>query len=212
MKIEIWSDIACPFCYIGKKQLEAALDRYEGINNVSVEWRSFQLDPALKTDTSISLAKSLMEKKGWSEEEAQDAMRHVTDMAKQYNLHYNFEKVVVANTFDAHRLLHLSKREGKQTEVKELLMKAYFTDGRNIAERPTLIDIGKAAGLSEISLEIAIYTDQYKEEVNYDMHRARKLGIKGVPFFVFDERYGVSGAQGSDALLKMMYEIQVMNN
>ena len=207
MTIEIWSDIACPFCYIGKRQLESALAVYPDKDKVTIIWKSFQLDPTLVSDPSINLLASLMDKKGWSKEQAEQAMGHVIRMAKDFHLKYDFEKVVVANTLDAHRLLHFAKKEGKQSEVKELLMQAYFMQGKNIADKPTLIEIGKQAGLPDIQLDIALYTDQYREEVIYDIQKARKLGINGVPFFVFDQKYGLSGAQGVDAILEVMEKI-----
>jgi predicted DsbA family dithiol-disulfide isomerase len=212
MIIEIWSDIACPFCYIGKKQLEEALARYDRRDEIVIEWKSFQLDPTLVSNSSLNLLDSLMEKKGWSKQQTEEAMGHVTSMAERYKIKYDFEKVVVANTLDAHRLLHFAKREGKQSEVKELLMQAYFMEGKNLADKPTLIEIGKSAGLSDVHLDILMYTDQYRDEVLHDMHKARKLGINGVPFFVFDRKYGVSGAQGEEALLAAMWQKEVMDN
>jgi predicted DsbA family dithiol-disulfide isomerase len=207
MTIEIWSDIACPFCYIGKRQLESALSSYPDKDKVTIIWKSFQLDPTLVSDASTNLLASLMDKKGWTKEQAEEAMGHVTRMAKDFNLKYDFEKVVVANTLDAHRLLHLAKKEGKQSEVKELLMQAYFMQGKNIADKPTLIEIGKEAGLPDIQLDIVVYTDQHRAEVIYDIQKARKLGISGVPFFVFDQKYGISGAQGVDTILEVMEKI-----
>jgi predicted DsbA family dithiol-disulfide isomerase len=212
MKIEIWSDIACPFCYIGKRQLEEALAKYELRDKVVVEWKSFQLDPTVVSNPSQNLLASLMDKKGWSKQQAEEAMGHVITMGEKYALKYDFEKVVVANTFDAHRLLHFAKRERMQSEVKELLMQAYFMEGKNIADKPTLIEIGKSAGLSDVHLDILMYTDQYREEVLYDMQEARKFGINGVPFFVFDRKFGVSGAQGVEALLDAMQQSQVVDN
>nr|HMP31619.1 DsbA family oxidoreductase [Saprospiraceae bacterium] len=185
---------------------------YKDTSVVTIEWKSFQLDPSLVSDPSLNLLQSLMDKKGWTREQAEEAMGHVTRMAEKYDLNYNFERVVVANTLDAHRLLHFAKREGKQTEVKELLMQAYFMEGKNIADKPTLIDLGRKAGLPEIELDIVVYTDQYRAEVIYDIQKARKLGINGVPFFVFDHKYGVSGAQGADAILEMMHQSQIINN
>jgi len=207
MTIEIWSDIACPFCYIGKRQLESALASYPDKDMVTITWKSFQLDPSLVSNPSENLLASLMDKKGWSKEQAEQAMGHVIRMAIDFDLKYDFEKVVVANTLDAHRLLHFAKKEGKQPEVKELLMQAYFMQGKNIADKPTLIEIGKQAGLPDIQLDIMLYTDQYRDEVIYDIQKARKLGINGVPFFVFDQKYGISGAQGVDAILEVMAKI-----
>ena len=207
MTIEIWSDIACPFCYIGKRQLESALASYPDKDKLTITWKSFQLDPGLVSNPSVNLLASLMDKKGWSREQAEQAMGHVIRMAKDFDLKFDFEKVVVANTFDAHRLLHFAKKEGKQSEVKELLMQAFFMQGKNIADKPALIEIGKQAGLPDIQLDIMLYTDQYREEVIYDIQKARKLGINGVPFFVFNQKYGISGAQGVDAILEVMAKI-----
>ncbi|HRF41142.1 MAG TPA: DsbA family oxidoreductase, partial [Saprospiraceae bacterium] len=145
--IEIWSDVMCPFCYIGKRQLERALREFPQGEAVEVIWKSFQLQPNLQTDPSKSVLQSLAESKGWSREQTLSAMAHVTEMAAAEGLHYDFERAVVANSFDAHRLTHLAKAHGLQNAVEEGLFAAYFCEGKNTADAEVLRSIGLSAGL-----------------------------------------------------------------
>lgn len=195
MTVEIWSDVMCPFCYIGKRRFEAALAQFEGRDAVKVVWRSFQLDPGLKTEPGKSVAQSLSEKKGWSPEQTAQSMAHVTRMAQSVGLHYDFDKAVVANSFDAHRFTHYAKTLGKQDEAEERLFAAYFTEGKNTADHETLAQIGAEIGLNAHSVLEMLAGDAFDEEVRQDIALARDFGINGVPFFVFDRKYAVSGAQ-----------------
>ena len=204
MNVEIWSDIMCPFCYLGKRKFENALAIFHERDNVNVIWKSFQLNPDLKTDTSITIYEYLSRIKGIEIEQAKELNDHVSDSAKKVGLEYNFDKVVVANTFKAHILLHFAKKQGKQDETKERLMKAFFTDGKNVDDIPTLIDIGKEAGLNVDSLYEALKSETYADEVMEDIYEAQQFEIHGVPFFVFDRKYGISGAQESYILLQTL--------
>jgi predicted DsbA family dithiol-disulfide isomerase len=209
MTIEIWSDIACPFCYIGKRRFERALSQFEGKDEVSVTWRSFQLDPTLETDPSISAVESLAEKKGWSLEQTLQAQAYVTQMATGEGLAYDFDRQVVANTFDAHRFTHFAKQHGKQIEAEEAIFHAYFTQGKNIADHDTLADLGAAIGLDPVAVRAALASDAHADGVGEDLQLARQFGISSVPFFVFNRKYAVSGAQEVGAFLQVLEQARV---
>lgn len=204
MTVEIWSDVMCPFCYIGKRRFEAALAGFTGKDSVKVIWRSFQLDPDLKTDTTKSVAESLSEKKGWSKQQTAEMIDYVRDMAKTVQLDYHFDKAVVANSFDAHRFSHYALRHGKQIEAEEKLFSAYFTEGKNIADHQTLAEIGASIGLDAKDILQSLSTDANKNEVNDDLALARQFGITGVPFFVFNRKTAVSGAQDTQVFLQAL--------
>lgn len=202
MKVEIWSDIVCPFCYIGKRKFEAALAQYPHRDQVEVVWKSFQLDPSLKTDPSKSVRQSLSENKGWSLEQTDRTMEYVVNMAAGVGLAYHFEKAVVANSFDAHRLVHLAKQHGLQDAAKERLLAAYFTEGKNTADHAVLAQIGAEIGLDAAQVTRVLASDEYADAVRRDIAEARELGITGVPFFVFNGKVGVSGAQDPSVFLR----------
>ena len=194
----------CPFCYLGKRKFENALALFPERDNVNVIWKSFQLNPDLKTDTSITIYEYLSRVKGIEINKAQQMNDHVSQSAKEVGLDYNFDKVVVANTFKAHILLHYAQKQGKQNEAKERLLMAFFTEGRNVDDIPTLIEIGKATGLNVDSLTDAMQSEAYADEVREDIYEAHQFDIHGVPFFVFDRKYGVSGAQESPVFLQTL--------
>ena len=201
MKVEIWSDVMCPFCYIGKRKFENALAQFPHKDKIEVVWKSFQLDPTTVTDPSLNTIDNLAEKKGWSKQQAQETTAHVTNIAKQVGLEFNFDKAVVANSFDAHRLSHLAKKYGKQNELEEKLFQAYFTDGKNTADHSTLLQIGKESGIDEREITDILNNTTYSNEVEQDIIEAQHIGVRGVPFFVLDRKYAVSGAQESDTFL-----------
>lgn len=195
MKVEIWSDVMCPFCYIGKRKFEAALDKFEHKNDVEIVWKSFQLNPDMKTDTTISTVQYLAKAKGWSLDYAKEMTAYVENMAKESGLHYNMDKTVVANSFDAHRFIQYAKTLGKGDDAEEQLFKAYFVDGKNIADHPTLIGLGTAIGLDASKVKAVLESDQFADAVKKDVYEAQQVGARGVPFFVLDGKYAVSGAQ-----------------
>lgn len=199
MKVEIWSDVMCPFCYIGKRKFEAALDKFPDKEKVELEWKSFQLAPDLKTQPGKSIHQFLSEHKGITVEHAEGMNDHVTQLAKQVGLVYNFDRSVVANSFDAHRFTHFAKKFDKQGEAEELLFRSYFTDGKNIDDHSTLIKLGEEIGLDVTALKVALENGSYADEVRADLFEASQLGARGVPFFVLDRKYGISGAQESSA-------------
>ncbi|MFT6883762.1 MAG: putative DsbA family dithiol-disulfide isomerase [Marinoscillum sp.] len=204
MKVEIWSDVVCPFCYIGKRRFEEALARFGGKEEVEIEWKSFQLNPQTVSNPNISSHQNLANHKGISVEQATDMANQVTEMASNVGLSFDFDKAVVANTFNAHRLLHFSKAHGKQNELKERLLKAYFEKGENIDDKASLITIAEEVGLEKQAVQDFLNSDELAMEVKADIHEAQSLSIHGVPFFVFNRKYGISGAQPVEAFLQTL--------
>jgi predicted DsbA family dithiol-disulfide isomerase len=204
MKIEIWSDIMCPFCYIGKRRFEQALDKFEGKDKVEIEWKSYLLSPEMVTDPTKNLHEFLAEHKGISVEEAKEMNGYVAKMAAETGLEYNLDKAIPANSFNAHRVLHFAAEHGKQNEAKEALFKAYFTDGKNIDDAATLVEIAGSVGLDTNKLSGAMGGEDYFQDVVMDIQEARNIGVRGVPFFVFNRKYAVSGAQETDAFLDVL--------
>jgi predicted DsbA family dithiol-disulfide isomerase len=162
------------------------------------------LDPDLQTDTTKSVAQSLSEKKGWSEQQTAEMIDYVRNMAKTVQLDYHFDKAVVANSFDAHRFSHYALKHGKQIEAEEKLFSAYFTEGKNIADHQTLAEIGASIGLDAKDVLQSLSAGANKEEVNNDLALARQFGITGVPFFVFDRKTAISGAQDTSVFLQAL--------
>lgn len=197
LKVEIWSDIMCPFCYIGKRHFEAALDKFNNKENIEIEWKSFQLDPSIPelTGEPKSVYQYLAERKGISYEQSERLHQNVVAMAKAVGLEYNFDKAIVANSFNAHRMIQLSKTKGLGDKAEERLFLAYFTQGKNFGDPQTLIELGKDIGLTEHEVKEALTNDEYAFKVKQDIQEAANIGINGVPFFVFNRRYGISGAQ-----------------
>lgn len=201
MTVEIWSDVMCPFCYIGKRRFEQALSQFEHAGQVKVRWKSFQLDPSLQTEPDKSVTQHLAEKKGWTLSYAKDMNDHVTRMAKEAGLDYRLDKAVVANSFKAHRLSHLAGEQGLGDAMEERLFKAYFTEGRNIDDDATLKELGTGIGLDARSVDEVLSGSRYADEVNEDIAEAQAVGVRGVPFFVINRKYAVSGAQSSEVFL-----------
>jgi predicted DsbA family dithiol-disulfide isomerase len=195
MKVEIWSDVMCPFCYIGKRRFENALEHFEHKDEIEIEWKSFQLNPDMVTDPSINIDQYLADVKGFTIDHARKLNAHVTEMAAEAGLTYNFDKAVVANSFNAHRYSHLAKKHGLGVEAEEQLFKAYFTDGKNIDDLDTVAGLGRELGLDAGEVKQTLESDAYADDVRHDIAQAKYYGIQGVPFFVLDNKYAVSGAQ-----------------
>ena len=202
MKVEIWSDVMCPFCYIGKRRFEKALDQLPGKENIEVIWKSFQLNPDLKTDPSKNVNQYLSEVKGMSMERAEQLNQQVTEMAAGEGLHYELDKAIIANSMNAHRFSHFALSKNKQDEAEELLFKAYFTEGKNTDDINILINLGKSIGLDETELRKVLESDRFTEDVRMDIYESQQLGVRGVPFFVFNRKYAVSGAQETPVFLQ----------
>jgi predicted DsbA family dithiol-disulfide isomerase len=204
MKVDIWSDVRCPFCYIGKRKFEKALEKFPHKNEIEVNWHSFELDPTLKTNTAVSAIEHIADIKGISKEQAEGMHTHVTNVAKEIGLDFNFEKSVIANSFNAHRLIQLAKTKGLANEAEEQLFKAHFLEGKNIDDNETLIQIGVSAGLNENDVKDMIASDSFSQEVRQDEMQAQSIGINGVPFFILNNKYAVSGAQSPDVFLQAL--------
>jgi predicted DsbA family dithiol-disulfide isomerase len=206
LKVEIWSDVMCPFCYIGKRKFEKALEAFPGRGNVEITWKSFQLDPDIRSGHGKSVTEYLAERKGWTLDQSRQAHAQVTRSAASVGLAYDFDKAVVANSFDAHRMVQFSKAHGKGDALEEALFKAYFTEGKDIADHAVLADLAVEAGLNRKEAEDALADGSYADGVRRDILEARQIGVQGVPFFVFDRRFAVSGAQGSEVFLRALEE------
>lgn len=204
MNIEIWSDVVCPWCYIGKRRFETALARFAHRDDVDVVWRSFELDPTAPPIRTEDNATRLAAKYGMSREQALANHDRLTQLAAQEGLAFDFEKSRSGNTLDAHRLLHLARERGAQDAVKERLFRAYFTQGEPIGDPATLVRLVAEAGIPAADAQAVLSSDAYANAVRADEDEARALGINGVPFFVVDRRYGVSGAQPADVLLQAL--------
>ena len=200
MDVEIWSDIACPWCYVGKRRFEAALAGFEHRDEVTVTWRSFELDPSAPRERPEDAATHLARKYGTTVEGAENMHQQMTEAAAGDGLEFHFETLRMGNTFDAHRLVHLAAERGMQDAVKERLMRAYLTEGEAIGDPETLQRLGVEAGLAEEEVREVLLTESYAEEVRDDEHAGAALGIHAVPFFVADRKFGASGAQPPEAL------------
>jgi predicted DsbA family dithiol-disulfide isomerase len=204
MVVEIWSDVMCPFCYIGKRKFEKALESFPHKDKLKIEWKSFQLDPGIVTDPKTNIHEFLADRKGWTLEHAKEMNDHVSGLAAQVGLTFNFDKAVVANSFDAHRFSHLAKKHGLQDAAEEKLFRAYFTEGKNTADHTTLIQLGKEIGLDPAEVKQVLESNAYAEGVQKDIYESRQVGARGVPFFVLDRKYAVSGAQESATFLQAL--------
>ncbi len=204
MKVEIWSDVVCPWCFIGKRRFETALDRFEHRADVEVAFRSFELNPNAEQQPGGSLEEALARKYGVSLEQARAMNARVMDAAAGEGLQYRFDIARRGNTFDAHRLIHLAAADGLQAAMKERLMAAYFMEGRAIGDRDTLVELAGEVGVDPGRARAALDSDEYADDVRADEREAAELGITGVPFFVINRRYGVSGAQPPEVMLKAL--------
>ncbi|GGF99052.1 DsbA family oxidoreductase [Paenibacillus abyssi] len=204
MKVDIWSDFMCPFCYIGKRRFEAALERFSNKDDVEVVYRSFELDPNAKRDVDFDVHDMLASKYGMSRERAMSMNDDLTAQAQAVGLTYHFNTMILTNTFDAHRLAHFAAKHGKMTEMTERLLKAYFTESKHIGDHETLAALAEEVGLDKHEAAQMLAGDDYTKEVRADEQEAVNLGIRGVPFFVINNKYAVSGAQSSEVFLQAL--------
>ena len=204
LKVEIWSDVVCPFCYIGKRRFEEALAQFAGKNKVDVQWKSFLLDPSTATEPGKKIHQVLAEKKGWTIDYAKRMNQHVSKMANEVGLNYQFENVIPASSFDAHRLIQLATKYDLQDAAEEILFRAYFIEGKNIDDRNTLLDLGTQIGLNKAEIDSMLQSDAFADDVKADAYEAEQIGVRGVPFFVFNRKYAVSGAQATEVFAKAL--------
>lgn len=210
MKVEIWSDIMCPFCYIGKRHFELAIKELDFTSEIEIEWKSFQLDPTIpKMENHVNAYQYLADAKGISFEESKAMHDNVVASAERVGLTYNFDKAIVANSFDAHRLIQYAKTEGKGDLAEETLFHAYFTEGIDMANLDSLKTIGLSIGLAENELNRVLHSDAYSYDVSQDIQEAQNLGLRGVPFFVVDRKYGISGAQPVEIFIETLKKAKI---
>lgn len=205
--VDVWSDIVCPFCYIGKRNLEKALEITGLSKSTNIIWHSFELAPDAVTDPKVSIYEALGKRKGWNLDQSKLIHKQMEQRALESGLVYNFDRTIAANSFRAHRLLHLALKRGVQSEAKEVLLKAYFTDGMNIDDENTLIQLGTSIGLIDAEIREALLNESTALEVRKDIDAARALGINGVPFFVFNQKYAISGAQPVDVFVQALTKV-----
>ena len=202
LALEIWSDVVCPWCYVGKRRLEAALEMLPDRDDVEVRWRSFQLDPEAPLVRDVPADEHLAAKYGMSVEDARALNEQMTELAAGEGLEYHLDRTRGGNTFDAHRLIQLGAARGVQDAVKERLMRGYFTEGEEVSDHETLVRLGADAGLDPDEARAALESDAYADDVRGDEALARRMGIRGVPYFVLNRRFGVSGAQPAELLVQ----------
>lgn len=194
-KIEIWSDFVCPFCYIGKAKLMQAISTLGAQNKVEIIWHSFQLDPDFPKDKAMPSSLYLSQKKGFPVEQLKGMYQHLSNSGKAYNIDFQFEKAISFNTFDAHRLWQWSKKFSKEGELKETLMKAYFTDGIDLSKRENLLACIESIGLNKSEAQRILDSTDFSQEVELDIYQARQTGLRGVPYFLINDSKVIAGAQ-----------------
>lgn len=207
MQVEIWSDVVCPWCYIGKRRFEAALGSFAHADEVEVVWRSFELDPRAPQERVGDYASRLAQKYAMSHERAMATLHHMTDVAAEEGLELDFARTRAGNTFDAHRLLHFALEAGGpsvQGEVKERLLRAYFSEGEAIGDVDVLVRLAGEAGLDEAAVKDALAGGAYADHVRADEAAAEELDITGVPFFLVDRKFAVSGAQSVEVFARVL--------
>ncbi len=204
MKIEIWSDVMCPFCYIGKRNLEQALAQFANSDKLEIVWKSYQLDASVPETATESYEAYLVKRKGLSATQVQGMLQNVTKMAREAGLNYDFDKAVIVNSRKAHQLIQFAKTRNLGDEMEERLFLAYFTEGKNIADTDTLAQLGVEIGLDANELQTAFTDEQYVYMMTQDIQEARQIGVNGVPYFVFNRKYAISGAQPPQAFLETL--------
>ncbi len=212
MKIEIWSDIFCPFCYIGKRRFENALNKFENKEEVEVQFKSFELNPNAEKINNSNIHEAISEKYGISLEEARSNNENIVKQAKGLGLDFNFDSLVLTNSFDAHRIIHFAKEYGMHKEMVEALFKAYFTDSKNISDFNTLGDIVKSVGLDKDEAIKVLNSNKYEKEVREDEALARRYSITSVPTFIINNKFIVTGAQSEDVFLMALRNSSKLDN
>jgi predicted DsbA family dithiol-disulfide isomerase len=206
VEVEIWSDVACPWCYIGKRRFEAALSQFEHAGDVTVTWRSFELDPEAPAERGGDRATRLSQKYGITVERARELEQNVVDTAAAEGLGFRFDLQRSGATFDAHRIIHLARDHGRQDAMKERLLRAYFSEGSLMSDPETLVALAGEVGLDRDEARAVLNGDRYAEEVREDERDATALGLSAVPTFVIDRALGASGAHPPEALLELLRE------
>ncbi len=206
MQVEIWADVVCPFCYMGKRKFEMALDNFTRRGDVEVLWHSFQLDPSAKKLDGKDIHDYLAAKYGRDRQWAVESNSNIAARAREVGLEYNFDKVIPTNTFHAHRLIHFASSRGLQDSAEERLFAAYFTEGEDIGDIEVLGRLGTEIGLDSAELSQMLSSNDYADLVKGDIEEAESLGISSVPFFVFNRKYAISGAQPTHLFLETLQQ------
>ena len=204
MKVEIWSDVICPWCYVGKRNFDAALSGFEYRGEVDVVWRAYELDPNAPPERSGSYIERISRKYGISPDDARQRMSRIVTLGAAAGIEFRFDELRAGNTFDAHRLLHLARSLGRQQELQERLFAATFSEGHPIGERETLVKLAADVGLAEADVQGMLESRDFADDVRADEVEALELGVSGVPFFAFDRRYAVAGAQAPAVLVEVL--------
>jgi predicted DsbA family dithiol-disulfide isomerase len=207
MKIEVWSDFVCPFCYIGKRRLEKALEEFPYRDQVEVVFKSFELDPYASRNTNLTIHELLAKKYGTSIEQAKRMNEGVAEQAASVGLDFEFDTMIPTNTLDAHRMAKFAESKGKGAELTERLLKAYFTDSKHIGDHETLTELAIEAGLNRQEVESILTGNDYEEAVRADEAEAREIGVQGVPFFVLNRKYAISGAQPTEVFVGALQKV-----
>ncbi len=207
MKIEIWSDIACPYCYLGKRRLDMAMKELAFANDIEVIWRSFELDPNAKPSYQESKYELLAEKYDQSKEWAELLCESLTQQGKEIGVEFDFDSNQVTNTFDAHRLIQLAKSQDLASEVTEELLQQFFSQGKLISDPQILTEVATKVGLSEGAVTALLGSDEFAAQVREEEQMANEIGIQSVPFFIIDEAYGMEGAQPVEHIKTMLTDI-----
>jgi predicted DsbA family dithiol-disulfide isomerase len=205
IKVDVWSDVQCPWCYIGKRKFEAGAEEFGG--EVEVEYHSFELAPDTPVDFDGSPADYLSQRKGLSLDQVDEMLKRVTGIAAQVGLEYDYDSVHQTNTVKAHELLHYAKSKGRQLEMKERLLKAYFVNGEHVGRIEDLADIAAELGFDRADVVRSLESNEFLPAVKADVAQAREYGIQGVPFFVIDGKYGVSGAQEAATFAQVLQQV-----
>ncbi|HEY8913907.1 DsbA family oxidoreductase [Lacisediminihabitans sp.] len=206
IKVDIWSDVQCPWCYIGKRKFEAGAAQFGG--DVEVEYHSFELSPDTPVDFDGTPVDYLSQRKGLPIDQVEKMLERVTGIASSVGLDYDYDHVHQTNTVKAHELIHYAKAHGRQLDMKERLLKAYFVDGRHVGRVEDLADLAAEVGLDRADVVRALESNQYLADVKADVALATEYGIQGVPFFVIDGKYGVSGAQDAETFANVLTQVR----
>jgi predicted DsbA family dithiol-disulfide isomerase len=204
MTVDIWSDVRCPFCYIGKHKFEAALEKFAHKKEVEVQWHSFQLDPSLQTQPELSTLDYFVRVKNVSKDQAREMFQGAQEMAANTGIKMDLDTAVVANSYRAHLLIQLAKEKGRANELKEGFFQAHFAEGKNIDDPKVLVNLAETAGLNAKDAEEALNSEEFAYCVKQDEMQAQQIGVTGVPFFIFENKYAVSGAQPSETFLEIL--------
>ena len=209
MKVEIWSDVMCPFCYIGKHQFEKALSDFEGQDQVEIIWRSFELNPSIQYQEGYTLTDYLCEIKGMNRDSVNKNFERLTDQGAQIGIDFRFDIAKVVNSRKSHKLIQAAKKQNLQNQIEEALFHAYFTGGQNLEDDQILANIAHNIGLNFTNIEEILESHELEEAVIADIYMAQQVGARGVPFFVFDDAYAISGAHGAETFLNVLRTVEL---